>query len=233
MARLTDSLILLLAGSFLPLLSTFLLPNLPLPFVFAVLFSGVRQRHASCRDSVISNTAGDASAAAATALPSLPPRRAGHGQKPPNARCTGSSRYRMDGRRGPMETESQMVCGCTTTAGLPFLDLSDSHEMPFHKPAFISRTREAHLVVLWDWVSLGPEPIHLFPAKCSALFPRVFLSPNARKRRVKFVSASSMRNGLVFNGTNYILPPLRSFLSSENWRSRRSEVCSAVCRLRS
>ena len=41
-------------------------PSFPLWFSSS---GGVRQRHASCRDSVISNTAGDASAAAATALP--------------------------------------------------------------------------------------------------------------------------------------------------------------------
>lgn len=64
---------------------------------------GVRQRHASCRDSVISNTAGDASAAAATALPLLPPSKTSGPRAKTTQRtlhCTGSSRDRTEQRDG-------------------------------------------------------------------------------------------------------------------------------------
>ena len=95
MARLTDSPILL------PLLSTFLVPPPPPPLLSS--FGGVRQRHASCRDSVISNTAGDASAAAATALPLLPPSKTSGPRAKTTQRklhCTGSSRDRSEQRDG-------------------------------------------------------------------------------------------------------------------------------------
>ena len=63
---------------------------------------GVRQRHASCRDSVISNTAGDASAAAPPSLSPPPSKTSGPRAKTTQRtlHCTGSSRDRTEQRDG-------------------------------------------------------------------------------------------------------------------------------------
>ena len=157
---------------------------------------GVRQRHASCRDSVISNTAGDASAAAATAPPLLPLSSKTSGPRAKTTQrtlhCTGSSRDRTEQRDGG---ESD---GLRRGVRMLFLDLK-------YPDRGSSRTKPQETDEI---ISPEPDAIHLLSAECFPPPPspkRFTATATTRKRGVKFVPAwrTRMRNELVFNGANY------------------------------